>query len=109
MESSPGVDHGIVVDAVDFTQRSLLIWHTLFGVMVAAAAILTTADGYGAWTLPLLLVLVVAYVVIGLPAGRREDRREVRRNHRHQEEVRHSHHRQAAFRHPEARNRPRRE
>ncbi|MGE3811091.1 MAG: sensor histidine kinase [Candidatus Nanopelagicales bacterium] len=75
MESSPGVDHAIVVDAGDFTQRSLLIWHTLFGVMVAAAAILTTADGYGAWTLPLLLVLVVAYVVIGLPAGRREDRR----------------------------------
>jgi signal transduction histidine kinase len=63
------------VDADDFTQRSLIIWHTLFGVMVIAAAVLTTADGEAAWSLPLLLVLVVAYVTIGIPAGRREDRR----------------------------------
>jgi signal transduction histidine kinase len=65
----------VAVDEGDFTQTSLIIWHTLFGIMVAAAAVLTTADGNAAWSLPLLLVLVVAYVTIGLPAGRREDRR----------------------------------
>jgi signal transduction histidine kinase len=74
-QKDAAADHVIVVDGGDFTQRSLIIWHTLFGVMVVAAAILTTADGQAAWSLPLLLVLVVAYVVIGLPAGRREDRR----------------------------------
>jgi signal transduction histidine kinase len=59
----------------DFAQRTVVIWHVLFGAMVLAAGLFLTIDGHGLVAIPLLAVLVAAYVVLALNAMRCDDLR----------------------------------
>ncbi len=51
----------------DFAERTLVGWHVLFGAMVVATAVLTAVDGDAAYIVPLLFVLVAAYVLVWFP------------------------------------------
>jgi signal transduction histidine kinase len=59
-------------DEPDFAERTLLGWHVLFGLMVAAALAISLANGDGALAVVLLAVLVAAYALLGLTAIRRQ-------------------------------------
>ena len=59
-------------DEPDFAARTLIGWHLLFGLMVAAALAIVLANGDGAGSVLLLALLVVAYVALGLTALRRQ-------------------------------------
>jgi signal transduction histidine kinase len=59
-------------DDRDFAERTIIGWHLLFGVMVLFTAIVMAAAGYAAITVPLLVVLVLAYAFIAVPGARRE-------------------------------------
>ena len=60
------------VDDRDFAERTIIGWHVLFGVMVLFTAIIMASEGYAALTLPLLTLLVLAYVFIAIPGARRD-------------------------------------
>ena len=51
----------------DFAERTLVGWHVLFGAMVVATAVLTALNGNAAFIVPLLLVLVAAYLLVWFP------------------------------------------
>jgi signal transduction histidine kinase len=51
----------------DFAERTLVGWHVLFGAMVVATAVLTAVNGSAAYIVPLLVVLVAAYVLVWFP------------------------------------------
>jgi len=59
-------------DEPDFAARTLVGWHVLFGLMVAAALAISLANDDGAIAVVLLAVLVAAYVLLGLTALRRQ-------------------------------------
>ena len=59
-------------DEPDFAARTLVGWHVLFGLMVAAALAISLANDDGAIAMVLLAVLVAAYVLLGLTALRRQ-------------------------------------
>jgi signal transduction histidine kinase len=59
-------------DEPDFAARTLVGWHVLFGLMVAATLAIVLADGDGAASVLLLGLLVAAYVLLGLTALRRQ-------------------------------------
>jgi len=59
-------------DEPDFAARTLIGWHLLFGLMVAAALAIVLANGDGPVAVLLLGLLVVAYVTLGLTALRRQ-------------------------------------
>jgi signal transduction histidine kinase len=59
-------------DEPDFAARTLLGWHVLFGLMVAAALAISLANGDGALAVVLLAVLVGAYALLGMAAIRRQ-------------------------------------
>ena len=54
----------------DFAERTVLVWHLLFAAMVAAALLFLAIDGHLAVAVPLLTALVVAYLVLAVPAMR---------------------------------------
>jgi len=58
-------------DEPDFAARTLVGWHLLFGLMVAAALAIVLANGDGPVPVLLLALLVLAYVLLGLTALRR--------------------------------------
>ncbi|MFC6237706.1 sensor histidine kinase [Longivirga aurantiaca] len=51
----------------DFAERTLVGWHVLFGAMVVATAVLTALNGSAASIVPLLMVLVAAYLLVWFP------------------------------------------
>jgi len=55
------------VDERDFAERTLFGWHLLFGAMVVATVVLTSINGNAAVIVPLLIVLVIAYVLVWFP------------------------------------------
>ncbi len=55
-----------------FAERTLLGWHLLFGLMVVATLILLVVGGSAAIAVPVLGVLVAAYLTLGLGAARRQ-------------------------------------
>ena len=59
-------------DEPDFAARTLLGWHVLFGLMVAATLAISLANGDGPLAVVLLVVLVTAYLLLGLSALRRQ-------------------------------------
>jgi signal transduction histidine kinase len=58
-------------DEPDFAARTLVGWHLLFGLMVAAALAIVVANGDGPVPVLLLALLVLAYAFLGLTALRR--------------------------------------
>jgi signal transduction histidine kinase len=50
----------------DFAERTMVGWHVLYAVMVAATAVILVGNGDGLLPLALLGVLVVAYLALGL-------------------------------------------
>jgi len=57
----------MAVDERDFAERTLFGWHLLFGAMVVATVVLTSINGNAAVIVPLLIVLVIAYVLVWFP------------------------------------------
>ena len=57
----------------DFAQRSVVIWHGLFAVMVVAAGVFLVIDGHALVAIPLLALMVVAYLGLAVRAVRCED------------------------------------
>jgi signal transduction histidine kinase len=55
------------VDDRDFAERTLVGWHLLFGSMVVATVVLTGINGNAAIIVPLLIVLVAAYLLVWFP------------------------------------------
>jgi signal transduction histidine kinase len=53
----------------DFAERTIIGWHVLFGVMVAATAVILVGNGDGPLPLLLLALLVVAYLALALRSG----------------------------------------
>jgi signal transduction histidine kinase len=61
----------------DFADRTVVGWHVLFYALVVVAGVVLTAQGHGVVALPVLMLLALAYALIGVPAYYRGDRRGV--------------------------------
>lgn len=66
-------DPGRAGEERDFAERTLVGWHVLFAVMVVADAVILLGNGDGPLPLALLAVLVVAYLLLAMPAFRRDN------------------------------------